>query len=77
MRVLGVFLTGYPVNVNATLAAQKSRSFRLKWTTVEQMYEAKDKRVDAYFYLDDEILNNLQNLSLCLFEKMEGRNLFH
>ena len=46
VRVLGVFLTGYPVNVNATLAAQKSRSFRLKWTTVEQMYEAKDNGIN-------------------------------
>ena len=69
VRVLGVFLTGYPVNVNATLAAQKSRSFRLKWTTVEQMYEAKDKRVDAYFYLDDEILNNLQTYPYAYLRK--------
>ncbi|WP_302541303.1 RagB/SusD family nutrient uptake outer membrane protein [Butyricimonas faecihominis] len=69
VRVLGVFLTGYPVDVNATLASQRSKSFRLKWTTVEQMYETKDKRVDAYFYLDDEILNNLQTYPYAYLRK--------
>lgn len=58
VRVLGAFLTGYPVDVNATMNSQKEKSFRLKWKTVEQMYEAKDKRVDAYFYVDNEILSN-------------------
>lgn len=60
VRVLGAFLTGYPVDVNATLTSQRTKSFRLRWSTVQQMYETKDKRVDAYFYTDDEILNNLQ-----------------
>lgn len=57
-RVLGAFLTGYPVNVNLTLADQKRRPFRLKWATVQQMYETKDKRMDAYFYTNDAILSD-------------------
>lgn len=69
VRVLGAFFTGYPVNVNATLTSQQTKSFRLKWTTVEQMYETKDKRVDAYFYLDDEILNNLQTYPYAYLRK--------
>lgn len=63
VRVLGYFLTGYPVDVNATEGSQSEKSFRLKWTTVKQMYEVKDKRVDAYFYLGDEILTNLKGYS--------------
>lgn len=55
-----LFSPVYPVDVNATLTSQRTKSFRLRWSTVQQMYETKDKRVDAYFYTDDEILNNLQ-----------------
>ena len=69
VRVLGAFLTGYPVDVNATLASQKTKSFRLKWTTAQQMYEMKDKRMDAYFYTDDEILNDLQTYPYVFLRK--------
>lgn len=69
VRVLGAFLTGYPVDVNATLATQKTKAFRLKWSTVQQMYETKDKRVDAYFYTNDEILNDLQTYPYIYLKK--------
>lgn len=58
VRVLGAFFTGYPVDVNKTVADQKNKSFRLFQSTVDQMYEADDKRLDAYFYLDTALLNH-------------------
>ena len=58
MHVLGYFLTGYPINVNETYATQNTKSFRLKWTTVLSMYEENDERLAAYFYEDENIINN-------------------
>ena len=70
------FYTSWPVNTTVTEADVKTKTFRVKASRIQDIYEAQDKRRNSFFYELDEMAEMDENITggyAYVYKWREGR----